>query len=95
MERQSYWYRRRMGVKYPEQFISMVIDGRFLSLSECLSIIFTGNYCNFVFFLISFFFVRVLGADQQANGCPRWYQKTYALQGAWRMPVHVYGKHFI
>ena len=57
MERQSYWYRRRMGVKYPEQFISMVIDGRFLSLSECLSIIFTGNYCNFVFFF-NFFFLR-------------------------------------
>ena len=32
------------------------------------------------------------GADQSANGVPRWFTKTYALQGAWRMPVHVYGK---
>ena len=43
-------------------------------------------------FPLKFLSIIIDGADQSANGVPRWYEKTYALQGAWRMPVHVYGK---
>ena len=35
----------------------------------------------------SFLSIIIDGADQTQNGCPRWHEKTYALQGAWRMPV--------
>ena len=95
MERQSYWSRRRMAVKYPKQFMSMIIDGR-PSFPEWLSLLLSFLAATVFFFYFFFFFVcQWVGADQQANGVPRWYQKTYALQGAWRMPVHVYGKPFI
>jgi hypothetical protein len=38
-----------------------------------------------------FLSIIIDGADQQKNGVPRYCEKTYALQGAWRMPIHVYG----
>lgn len=87
-----------MAVKYPKRFMSMVIDGRssFPCVSDPSVIFFLGASVILLYFLfLFFFFVKLcvhVGADQQANGVPRWYQKTYALQGAWRMPVHVYGK---
>ena len=47
LERESYWYRIRMAVKFPERFLSIIIDGElnfqnfkiifaiFMTLFEC------------------------------------------------------------
>lgn len=56
-ERGAYWVRRREAVMFPENTMSMIIDG----------------------------------SDQMNNGVPWYHQKTHAMQGGWKLGVHVYG----
>lgn len=54
VERQSYWYRRRMAAKHPDEFMSVIIDGADQSangLSLCLS---AGKYIDTIFFFYTY-----------------------------------------